>query len=538
MNMQVEEYVKAHPNTHTQNNGESERVTASSPPIIPPIGGPTPLVRMEVMVPTSTIIPSRPTTGRHGSDEGTPTQVKQRTVGVTLRANPELDGWATTSDLSVPNTPVGYFTLTLQLHQTESRTTYTTVCSYGQRRNTTTSPNNKYETVLTLHFRVDIDYSIVPPDYELMKAQNDEVIEWNRLSQEQKDHWFSTSREAAEARRQEHIRLQLEEDFLNQSKGGAKTPSKSPVRPYTPPTYVTNLKTAYHYWAPLIGKKPPTKAEFIKAVMKIPGWEKAEIDWTATSVEEIGLIKLKITSDKEAAWLADNQKYIRDEFVMITPPTHTMSRINVTIIRRLAPLVVSQVKADTHPAQITNYIYACGPDTEPQNTGKVTNVQRMDNMVSFEARVWNPPKRNQVLREPKVQGFIKVFPAYPPPGEFDDTALIIHKKGLPAETEEVEDLAWNKLDVNPKPACIAQMYDVTTDRYLQSWFLGFDEVEAADYFMEMAKPKLTIMNFPGGNYTISRCKGAAPPKAEKPKQKRNETGGRGRGRSVRARGRK
>ena len=198
---------------------------------------------------------------------------------------------------------------------------------------------------------------------------------------------------------------------------------------------------------------------------------------------------------------------------------------------------LTQVKSDTLASTITNYVWNCVPKNEAHNLGKITNVQRMENMVAFEVRVWNTAKRNQVLRAPRVSGFIKVFPAYPPPGQFDHTALMLHRQGNPVESEQVIDLVNNQLEIYPRPECVAQIYDTATDKYNQSWFLGFEDASMASYYLEVAKPKLAIMNGPSGSYNISKCKGSAPPKADKPKQKRNGTEGRG-GRSVRARGRK
>ena len=261
------------------------------------------------------------------------------------------------------------------------------------------------------------------------------------------------------------------------------------------------------------------------------------IDWASATVHMEGLIKVPITNNRHLGDVIATRKALWGTYALVSymgstiaetakqpPPTYH------------APLIVSPLPMDTAFETVVEIFANRG--TNPV-WGPITVVQRLQPPTVFAAQVWNPAKRNQILRNATVnKPMCKIRPSDPAPGMTDHTAIVIYNKGTPTDATTLAALIKQEMPKNlAHPSCIAQYFDCETEMELQKWLLGFEHpTPAQQHLQEKAWIERLGRNM-GLSLNVGPCKGKQPAKLTKDNQK-DTRGNRGRGDRARGRDRK
>jgi predicted RNA-binding protein with PUA-like domain len=169
--------------------------------------------------------------------------------------------------------------------------------------------------------------------------------------------------------------------------------------------------------------------------------------------------------------------------------------------------------------------------------GPVTNAKRLNPAKAFQAKVWVPQKRNQILRNVfLITPTTHITPVVP--DELDPTAVILYYNSVGfTDTASVISLIEAYARDLPEPAAVAQFYDHETEADLPKWLIAFDNPADAEVYRTRKEWLETVLIKKGCKFNIGPCgKSAKPLKSAKPVQKTQSKKKRGGG-TPRGRGR-
>ena len=261
------------------------------------------------------------------------------------------------------------------------------------------------------------------------------------------------------------------------------------------------------------------------------------IDWASASVSVEGLIRVPVTNSKHLRDIMANRKVLWGTYALVSYMGDTIEKTAKQPAPTYhAPLTVGPLPMDTTFDTIVSIFANRG--TNPV-WGPITVVQRLQPPTVFAAQVWNPAKRNQILRNSTVsKPLCKIRPSDPAPGMTDHTAIVIYNKGTPTDVINLAALIKQELPRNLEhPSCIAQYFDHETEMELQKWLLGFEHPYPAQQHLQEKAWIERLGRDMGLNLNVGPCKGKQPNKPTKDAQKDNK-GSRGRGSRGRGRDRK
>jgi hypothetical protein len=190
---------------------------------------------------------------------------------------------------------------------------------------------------------------------------------------------------------------------------------------------------------------------------------------------------------------------------------------NEGIIHPLTPLIITPLFLDTNPKQAVALITDRG---DRPAWGLVTNAKRLNPAKAFQAKVWVPQKKNQILRNTFLTAptacITPVIPDKP-----DPTAAILYYNSIGfTDMATIIALIEEYARDLPPPAAVAQFYDHVIETDLPKWLIAFNTLVEVEAFKTRKEWLETVLIEKGCKLNIGPCgKTTKPAKPTKPMQK-------------------
>jgi hypothetical protein len=385
--------------------------------------------------------------------------------------------------------------------------------------------NGEELPVYTIHFKYDTTGVITPHKLSLQRL--------TLLRQRVEDPTPTTATEATPPTGQ------TTPTTPDQNRGRREDDAHEDVRRlhFTPTPVPRHMpKVCKVYFAPILDETAVSTANFFVAVEANIRWKVMDITWSKASTKGGKWIVLPV--DKQDNLHRFHKKpEVGGKFIVISwvGPTIEETLLYELAIMPLTPLVITPLFSDYNPKQAMALI---AERSNNPSWGPTSNAKKFTPAKAFQAKVWTPPKRNQILQNAFFTKPNTCITPVLPVNDIDHSALILNFKSPGTiDTGTITDLIKRYMaNTLPRLAVIAQFYNHVTKEELPKWLLGFNyPVEAEKFAEDKDWPKL-VLQFHQATIAISKCGEInAPPKksVNKAQSKKKRGGGtpRGRGRS-------
>ena len=390
----------------------------------------------------------------------------------------------------------------------------------------TTSYTESIPVLTDLRFKLgDGTFTLPPIHGTATSTQQNPITNGTEVMEESQE--LKDNEENYEEATQRALDIQIWEGFVEREERGRISAMR---RTPTPSLAPTPPKHASIHWAPFSADTKVSRASFHQWVQTVPALAESSIPWdkaTRTGDDRIVVIIRNDNQNRVINSLGYRSGVTNPQYIRTTWTGMNLAATSSAIPdQETSPLMVAPVPNDVAPVTIALVTDQVG---EYPLHGPASHFRKIA-PGTWSFRLWNPFKRNQILRHPRVKKWMARFsPLEPASGSIDRTSLVLYNRGTVTTTSDEVSFALAKKTSHDAPltAAISQFIDPKSEQAEQKWLLCFTSADEATSFYEKKQWVASAIETSGTTLGVRPNKGPEPQKKTNNNKAQPKRGGKG-----------